>query len=89
MSCEDTLDLAVQKVIAGIKDEEVEARYPNRSHFIAADHPEHGAMATRALGEGDPVVLVFPDGYELLIQTGESGAFRIQARDATGQPIAA
>lgn len=89
MSCEDTLDLAVEKVIAGIEDRDVEARYPNRSHFIAADHPEHGAMARRALGEGDPIVLVFPDGYELLIETGEDGAVRVEARDAAGQPLAA
>src|SRR4051794_1659402 len=58
---------AVEKVVAGIDDPEVEARYPDRTHFIPADNPRHGEMATRALFSGDPVVLVYPDGRELLL----------------------
>jgi hypothetical protein len=60
------LDAAAGKVIAGIDDPRVEARYPNGTHFIAADNPRHGRMVTRALFGGDPVVLVYPDGREML-----------------------
>jgi hypothetical protein len=61
------LHAATEKVIAGIYDPEVEARYPIRSHFIPTDSPRHGEMATRALFAGDPVVLVHPDGHETLL----------------------
>ncbi|MGH2801123.1 MAG: hypothetical protein ACRDM0_26310, partial [Thermoleophilaceae bacterium] len=50
-----------------IDNEEIARRYPNGAHFIAADHPEHGATAPRALFEGDPVALVLPDGHEMLV----------------------
>lgn len=66
MSHETKLDPATEKVIAGIYDEELAARYPDRTHFISADDPKHGEMATRALFNGDPVVIVYPDGHELL-----------------------
>ena len=59
-------EASVQKVLEGIEDPELAARYPNRTHFIGADNPGSGAMATRALFHGDPVVLVYPDGRELL-----------------------
>ena len=61
------IDPATQRVLAGIEDPELAARYPDRTHFIAADHPRQGEMATRALFSGDPVVLVYPDGHELLV----------------------
>ena len=57
---------SVQKVLNGIDDPELAARYPTRTHLIAADHPQSGTMATRALLHGDPVVLVYPDGRELM-----------------------
>ncbi len=41
-------DLATERLLAVIDNEEIARRYPNGAHFIAADHPEHGAMATRA-----------------------------------------
>ena len=63
------IDPATQKVLAGIKDPELAARYPDRAHFISANHPRQGEMATRALFAGDPVVLVYPDGHELLVTT--------------------
>lgn len=89
MSHADTFDLITERVLAWMEEEQVSDRYPNRAHFIAADHPEHGKMASDTLAEGDPVVLVFPDGYELLIQPGENGAVEVEARDSTGEPIAA
>lgn len=61
------IDPATQKVLAGIEDPELAARYPNRSHFISADNPRQGEMATRALFAGEPVVLVYQDGHELLV----------------------
>jgi hypothetical protein len=61
------IDVATQRVLAGIDDPALAARYPDRTHFIAADHPRQGEMATRALFSGDPVVLVYPDGHELLV----------------------
>ena len=60
------VEVSVQKVLQGIEDSELAARYPTRAHLIAADHPQYGLMATRALFEGDPVVLVYPDGREIL-----------------------
>jgi hypothetical protein len=59
-------DAATQKVLAGIEDPAIDARYPNRTHFIAVDNPRHGQMTTKVLFEGDPVVLVYPDGREVL-----------------------
>ena len=61
------IDPATQRVLAGIDDPELAGRYPDRTHFISADHPRQGEMATRALFAGDPVVLVYPDGHELLV----------------------
>lgn len=60
-------DTSVRKVLEGIEDPELAARYPTRTHFIGADHPRSGAMATRALFQGDPVALVYPDGREFLL----------------------
>lgn len=62
-----TADLATQRLLAAIDDEEVARRYPNGTHFISADQRDHGAMASCALFEGDPVVLIFPDGNELFM----------------------
>ncbi|HEX8959689.1 MAG TPA: hypothetical protein VF770_07695, partial [Solirubrobacterales bacterium] len=109
---------AVEKVLATIGDEELAARYPDRAHFISAGSPHQGEMATRALFAGDPVVIAYPDGHELLMLPEHArgivavflsaAAFflkhrrrretdvvqlppraRIEARDATGHPIAA
>lgn len=68
MSHETKLDPATEKVVAGIYDEELAARYPDRTHFISADDPNQGEMATRALFNGDPVVIVYTDGHELLVR---------------------
>jgi hypothetical protein len=67
MSSDSRIDPATQKVLAGIDDPELAARYPDRAHFISAGHPNQSEMATRALFAGDPVVLVYPDGHELLV----------------------
>ena len=66
-SGKSSIDPATQRVLDGIEDPDLAARYPDRTHFISSPHPDQGEMATRALFAGDPVVLVFPDGHELLV----------------------
>jgi len=56
----------VRKVLDGIEDPELASRYPKRTHLIPADNPKSGTMVTRALFGGDPAVLVYPDGREIL-----------------------
>jgi hypothetical protein len=57
---------ATQKVLAMIDDSELDARYPDRTHFIDAQNPHQALMTSRALFSGDPVVVVYPDGREVL-----------------------
>jgi hypothetical protein len=61
------IDPATARVLASIDDPALASRYPDRAHFISTDSAKQGEMATRALFAGDPVVLVYPDGRELLI----------------------
>lgn len=75
MSHDPNIDAATERVLAGIADEELAARYPNRAHFISADNPHQGEMATRALFDGDPVVIVYPDGHELLVRPEQAHGF--------------
>jgi hypothetical protein len=84
----NAVDIAVERSFAYLGDPELEARYPNHTHFIGADNPQHARMATRALLEGHPVVLMYPDGRELLIFPEPSGGARLEARDTSGTPIA-
>lgn len=87
-------DPATERLIACIEDEEFAARYPGRTHFLSADDPQQGPMAVGALCEGDPVALVYRDGYELLIRPGVSPVsgephlgVSVEARDADAKPI--
>ena len=82
MSPDANIDPATKRVLAGIEDEGLAARYPNRAHFISADNPHQGEMATRALFEGDPVVIVYPDGHELLVQPEQAHGFARWSRAA-------
>jgi hypothetical protein len=83
-------DLIHERVIAWGQDDEFADRYPNRTHFIAADSPHQGEHTRRALGEGHPVVLVFPNGDEVVIEPGENGTpARVEVRDGDGHPLAA
>ena len=85
-----TDEMITERVIASMELEEPLDRYPNHVHFIAADDPDHSAMAAEAFAEGHPVVLVFPSGDEVVIEVGEDGApARIEARDAKSQPLPA
>lgn len=66
---------ATRKVIAGIDDSELDARYPNRTHFVDAQNPHQALMTSRALFNGDPVVVVYPDGREVLFTPAPSDRF--------------
>jgi hypothetical protein len=89
MNRDAALDLASEKMIAWGQDPDRFDRYPNRTHFIGFEHPEHDRMATKTLLRGDPVVLIYPDGSELLIDPNPSGGARVEARDSSGKAIAA
>lgn len=90
MSQADTLDLITERVVAAMQLEEPLDRYPNQSCFIPADAPGHADSASEALAEGHPVVLVFPNGDEVVIEPGENGTpARVAARNASGKPLAA
>ena len=39
MSHDANIDPATERVLAGIEDEDLAARYPDRAHFISADNP--------------------------------------------------
>ncbi|HEY6145711.1 MAG TPA: hypothetical protein VIV13_05510 [Solirubrobacterales bacterium] len=82
------LALSTQKMIAWGQDPDRFDRYPNRTHFIEIENPQHDQMATRTLLRGDPVVLIYPDGSELLIDPDPNGGARIETRDSSGKPIA-
>jgi hypothetical protein len=68
MSTKAKVDPATERVLATVDDDELAARYPDRTHFIAANSPDQGQLATRALFAGDPVAIIYPDGREVLMR---------------------
>ena len=90
---------AARKVLAMIEDPELDARYPNRTHFIDAQNPHQALMTSRALFSGDPVVVVYQDGREVLFTPrpthGLAAAFlllallwiKVRERPSTHEPI--
>jgi hypothetical protein len=90
MSHADTLDLIIERVTGAMELDEPMDRYPDRACFVPADAPGHSESIGRALAEGHPVVLVFPNGDEVVIEPGENGApARVEVRDGDGHPLAA
>ncbi len=71
----EPLSPSVEKIIAGISDAQLDARYPNRTHFVDADNPDQGLLTSRALFAGDPAVVVYPDGQEVLFTPERTGGF--------------
>ncbi len=63
--------------------------YPSPMHLVAADNPRHDEMATRALLNGESVLIVYSDGRELLIQPEPNGGARVETRHPPSQPAAA
>lgn len=89
MSCNQTRDVILKKVLAWGLDPEVGARYPDHTHFFSADDSLDARAATKALRDGNPVVLVYSDGHELLICPEPDGGARLEVRDLHGLPMAA
>jgi hypothetical protein len=63
--------------------------YPSPMHLVAADNPRHDEIATRALLDGESVLIVFSDGRELLIQPEPDGGARLETRHPSNKSIAA
>jgi hypothetical protein len=57
---------AAEKAIGTMLNPELDARYPNRTHFVDADNPDRVLLMRRALLAGDPVALVYPDSREVI-----------------------
>jgi hypothetical protein len=66
-------DPATERVLATLGDDALADRYPARTHFISAENPEQGQMATRALFDGDPVAIIHADGHEVLLRPEHVG----------------
>jgi hypothetical protein len=81
-------DTASRRMDALLTSPELDT-YPSPMHLVAADNPRHDEMATRALLDGDSVLIVYPDGHELLIRPEPSGGARLETRHPSGKPIAA
>lgn len=88
MNPDDKGDAAFQRLLELTASPELDT-YPSPMHLIAADNPRHDEMATRALLEGDAVVLVYDDRRELVIHPEPSGGARLEARHPSDQPVAA
>ncbi len=62
----ERFDAAIDEAIEGRPD-----RYPNGSEFVGADVPWLGKVIAESAREGRPVVLVYPDGAERIIEPRE------------------
>ena len=92
---------AMAEIVSSIREEAATRRfdvlmtspeldtYPSPMHLIAADNPRFDEMATRALLDGDAVLLVYDDGRELLICPEPTGGARIETRHPSVHPVAA
>jgi len=89
MSRNQNRDVILEKVLAWGQDPEVGARYPDHTHFFEAGDSLDARAATKALRDGNPVVLVYPDGHELLICPEPDGGACLEVRDLHGLPVAA
>jgi hypothetical protein len=63
--------------------------YPSPMHLVAAENPRHDEIATRALLDGESVLIVHGDGRELLIQPEPGGGARVETRHPSTRPVAA
>lgn len=88
MNRSDEGDAASRRFAALMSSPELDT-YPSPMHLIAADNPRHDEMATRALRQGDAVLIVHNDGRELLICPEPSGGARLETRHPSSEPIAA
>jgi hypothetical protein len=66
MSVPQPIGPATRKVLAMIDSSELDARYPHGTHFVDAQHPHQAQLISAALFHGDPVVVAYLDGREVL-----------------------
>jgi hypothetical protein len=59
-------EIITERLMAGA-DGTVDHPWPSGAHLIAADEEWAGDAVLRAATMGDPVVLFFPDGEEVLL----------------------
>ncbi|HEX3391342.1 MAG TPA: hypothetical protein VHS55_02150 [Solirubrobacteraceae bacterium] len=93
------LSPATRKALATIDDSDLDARYPNRTHFIDAQNPHQSLLTSRALFGGDPVAVIYPDGREVLFTPERANGLvalallvallwiRFRERPVAGEPI--
>ncbi|MGH2880967.1 MAG: hypothetical protein ACRDK4_15340 [Solirubrobacteraceae bacterium] len=77
ISAEPPMDRAVEATLKALEDPD---RYPSGTSFLAADLPSFDAHFRRITSEGRPIVVVLPDGEELLLQPGRHRLARGIAR---------
>ena len=82
----DPADLTFERFKAAL---EGDGRYPQGAIFVDAEAPHAGSALVRNAREGLPVVLVYPDGVEKIIEaaspTDESMGVMASARRLVGR----
>ena len=76
-SASSPVDRAIDSALDAI---DARDRYPSGTSFFAADLPSFDAHFRRVTAEGRSVVVVLPDGDELLLQPRQGGLPRILRR---------
>jgi hypothetical protein len=71
------VDRAVHSALASV---DMPDRYPSGTSFIAADLPSFDAHFRRVTSERRPIVVVLPDGEEVLLQPRHGGLARVVGR---------
>lgn len=77
IAAESPMDRAVEATVKALEDPD---RYPSGTSFLAADLPSFDAHFRRITDEGRPIVVVLPDGEELVLQPGRHRLARRIAR---------
>lgn len=88
MNCRGDNETASRRMDTLLTSPELDT-YPSPLHLVAADNPRHDEMATRALLDGESVLIVYGDGRELLTQPDPSGGARLETRHPSSQSAAA
>jgi hypothetical protein len=57
-----------------------EERYPNGAIFIGSDEPQFSHVLAEAIATSQPLVIVYPDGRELIGKPGRNGFAFARAR---------
>lgn len=56
---------------------ENDSRYPDGTILVPADSPDASSAVARAIGERQPIALVFPDGSDVVARPPESHGLRL------------